>query len=186
MWCGRVSPEKRPDIFVRAVAAAGEGVTGSIYGDGVASSKIRKLITALGVDHRVKMFGAVSQGEVLEAMRDHHGFVSSSYDFDNQPMVILEAVACALPVILSDPDLAERLPPGSFRVTASASAEDLAATFRLLAEDPGVLTSMREILSVLVAGQPLNPPVDPPVDKLLESYQQAIDIQAEKQNTTTS
>lgn len=180
MWCGRVSPEKRPDVFVRAVAAAGDGVTGSIYGDGVASARIRRLIASLGVGHRVKMFGAVSQDDVLQAMLAHHGFVSSSYDFDNQPMVILEAVACGLPVILSDPDLAERLPTDGFRVAASAGAEDLAATFRLLVRDPALLASMREALSASLSEKQRNPNINSAVEKLLASYRQAIDVHAAK------
>ena len=177
MWCGRVSPEKRPDIFVRAIAAAGDSVSGSIYGDGVATTKIRTLIAALGVEHRVTMCGAVSQREVLEAMRSHDAFVSSSYDFDNQPMVILEAVACGLPVLLSDPDLAERLPDGSYMVAASASSTALGETFRALARDPGVLQAMREALSAQ-APHPQKPHHNSSTEQLLDSYRQAMELRA--------
>ena len=126
MWCGRVSPEKRPHVFVRSIAAAGPGVVADMYGDGVAMAKTRKLVAKLGVEDRVRLRGSVPQADVLAAMREHHVFVSSSYDFDNQPMVILEALATGLPIVLSDPDLAEGLPDGGYLVADSPSYRDLA------------------------------------------------------------
>lgn len=144
MWCGRVSPEKRPDVFVRAVAAAGEQVVAGIYGDGVDGARVRRLIRKLGVGHRVTMHGGVPQRQVLGAMGRHHVFVSSSHDFDNQPMVILEAISSGLPVLLCDPELAEGLPPGSFIVAQSPDPGDLTAVFVSLAADPNRIAAMSQ------------------------------------------
>lgn len=142
MWCGRVSPEKRPDVFIRAVAAAGESVVANIYGDGVSGKRARRLIRRLGVGHRVTMHGGVPQQDVLEAMKRHHVFVSTSHDFDNQPMVILEAVASGLPVVVCDPDLAEALPAGGFLVTESPQPHQLTATLLALATDSKQIATM--------------------------------------------
>lgn len=142
MWCGRVSPEKRPDAFVRAVAAAGESVHASMYGDGLAMGKVRALISRLGVGHRVHLRGSVPQHEVLDAMAKHHVFVSSSYDFDNQPMVILEALATGLPIVVSDPDLTEGLPTGGFLVADSPSPQELGAVLARLAGSDSKVSEM--------------------------------------------
>lgn len=142
MWCGRVSPEKRPDAFVRAIAATGAPVVASMYGDGVAGAKVRRLIRTLGVGHRVTMHGGVPQREVLEAMAQHHVFVSTSHGFDNQPMVILEAVAAGLPVVVCDPDLAEGLPEGGFLVADSPEPDRIAAVLDCLAGDPARIDTM--------------------------------------------
>ncbi len=148
MWCGRISPEKRPEVFVQAVAAAGEAVVANIYGDGAAAAKLQRLVKHLGVDHRVRMHGSVAQEEVLAAMQQHHAFVSSSYGFDNQPMVILEAMSCGLPIVLSDPDLGEGLPVGAYVVAATQSHQDLAAAFRLLMANTSTLPSMSTTLAI--------------------------------------
>lgn len=170
MWCGRVSPEKRPDVFVRAVTAAGESVVASIYGDGVAGTRVRRLIRRLGVAHRISMHGGVPQREVLEAMGRHHVFVSSSHDFDNQPMVILEALASGLPVVVCDPDLAEGLPDGGFIVADSPQPHRLAAVLASLATDSNQI----ETMSRAVASGTVRAAFHTHADELLETYRMAL------------
>ena len=140
MWCGRVSPEKRPQVFVDAVAQV-EGIVCDMYGDGVARDRLSARASQLPPG-RLRLRGAVPQAEVLEAMRHAHVLVSSSWDFDNQPMVILEAIATGLPVIVTDPDLAEGLPTGGRIVTSTPDAEGLADALRSLRDDPETLTVM--------------------------------------------
>src|SRR5699024_11129882 len=89
LWVGRLSPEKRPEVFVAAVDQAGAGVQGTMFGDGVA----RRAVARAAAGSRVRLGGSVPQTEVLAEMRRSHVLVSSSLDFDNQPMVILEAIA---------------------------------------------------------------------------------------------
>lgn len=173
MWCGRVSPEKRPDVFIRAVAAAGEGVEANLYGDGVAMKKARRLIHRLGVGHRVHLRGSVPQHQVLTAMHDHHVFVSSSHDFDNQPMVILEALATGVPIVVSDPDLTEGLPAGSFAVADSPSYQDLAAVLTSLQTAPEHIAAMSK--AVVAQDQRVNHLGHG--KQLLEIYHQAVNAQ---------
>ena len=142
MWCGRVSPEKRPEILIHAMASLPESVSADLYGDGLALASCRRLVHRLGVGHRVRLHGAVSREEVLRATLGSDVFVSTSYDFDNQPMVILEAIASGLPVVVSDPDLGESIPAGGFMATPDPTAESLAKTVRLLVDDPSRVPAM--------------------------------------------
>ncbi len=134
IWCGRLSPEKRPEVFVDAIAAV-QGVTADMFGDGVARTVVRRRIESVAAG-RITVHGAVPQARVLEAMRDAHVLVSSSLDFDNQPMVILEAIAAGLPVIVADPDLAESLPPDGGVVAPTPDAAGVAAALSALRDAP--------------------------------------------------
>ncbi len=143
MWCGRVSPEKRPQVFVAAIAGT-PGVRADLYGEGLALARTRRLAVPLA--GRLTLHGAVPQAEVLAAMRDADVFVSSSFDFDNQPMVMLEAVASGLPVVFCDPDLAEVVPAGGGVCTPTPDAAGLAATLASLRDDPARVTAMSAAL----------------------------------------
>jgi glycosyltransferase involved in cell wall biosynthesis len=112
-----------------------------MLGDGISRTAVARRADALGTG-RVDDRGAVPQHVVLSAMRDAHVLVSTSWDFDNQPMVLLEAVAAGLPVIVADPDLAEALPPDGHIVAASPDAEGLSAALTALAEAPERLARM--------------------------------------------
>ncbi len=139
LWCGRLSPEKRPEVFLDAVART-PGITAVMLGDGVSRSAVTHRAAAVG-DAPVEVRGAVPQREVLSAMRAAHVLVSSSWDFDNQPMVLLEAVAPGW-VIVADPDLAEALPDAGHAVSPSPDAEGLAAALAALRDDPARVTRM--------------------------------------------
>lgn len=140
VWCGRLSPEKRPAIFVDAVRQV-PGVSAEMFGDGVD----RRQVAAAAADlpaGRLTVHGGVPQSQVLDAMRRAHVLVSTSLDFDNQPMVILEGIASGLPVIVTDPDLAEMLPEDGGIVTASPDAAGVAEALRALRDDPKRITEM--------------------------------------------
>ncbi|MDO4241145.1 MAG: glycosyltransferase [Microbacteriaceae bacterium] len=131
IWVGRLSPEKRPDIFARAVAqVGGDKIDAHIYGEGMHRREVEK------VGGPAVLHGSVPQHQVLAAMRDAHLLVSTSYDFDNQPMVMLEAVASGLPVMFCDPDLAEVVPDGAGFLSETPEAAGLAASLQALLDNP--------------------------------------------------
>lgn len=134
VWCGRLSPEKRPDVFVDAIGRV-QGITAEMFGDGVARREVTRRAAGLP-QGRLTVHGGVPQTRVLEAMRDAHVLVSTSLDFDNQPMVILEGIASGLPVVVSDSDLAEMLPDEGGIVTPTPDAAGLAAVLTALRDDP--------------------------------------------------
>ncbi len=149
MWCGRVSPEKRPEVFVDAVAQV-RGITASIFGDGIARAAVTERVEALP-SGRLTVHGAVPQAQVIQAMRDAHVLVSSSLDFDNQPMVLLEAIASGLPVVVADPDLAEMLPERGHLVCDTPDAAGLVSALSRLRESPGLI---REMSGAAIAHRP--------------------------------
>ncbi|WP_449408312.1 glycosyltransferase [Microbacterium maritypicum] len=140
LWCGRLSPEKRPEVFAEAVRRT-PGIRADMVGDGVSRAAVARHARRVG-DGRLVVHGGVSQWQVLEAMREAHVLVSSSLDFDNQPMVILEGIASGLPVIVTDPDLDETVPDGAGLVTGSPDAEGLASALAALRDDPERVTRM--------------------------------------------
>ena len=168
MWCGRLSPEKRPNVFVDAVAQV-SGVAGHMFGDGVARRAVSRRAARLPAG-RLTVHGGVSQSEVIAAMRDAHVLVSSSFDFDNQPMVLLEANASGLPTIVTDPDLAEALPPGGGLVTPSPDAAGLAAILTELRDEPAQL---RRLSTAAIAHRPRTAQTTH-LNALLDVYQAAL------------
>lgn len=140
VWCGRMSPEKRPEVFIDAVRQV-SGIRAEMFGDGVSRNTLARRTADMPAG-RLTVHGGVPQRRVLEAMREAHVLVSTSLDFDNQPMVILEGIAAGLPVVVSDPDLAEMLPHGGGRVTATPDAAGLATSLMSLRDDPAAITRM--------------------------------------------
>ena len=137
LWVGRLSPEKRPEVFVDAVRRVGAEVQAIMFGDGVA----RRAVARAAGGTPVRLGGSVPQSEVLAEMRRSHVLVSSSLDFDNQPMVILEAIASGLPVLYADPDLAEVVPDGAGFMAPSPDAAGLASTLTRLLHEPELISS---------------------------------------------
>ena len=140
LWCGRLSPEKRPEVFLDAVART-PGITAVMLGDGVSRASVARHPAVTG-DGSVQVRGSVPQRDVLAEMRSAHVLVSSSWDFDNQPMVLLEAVASGLPVIIADPDLAEALPPEGHAVSPAPGPEGLSTALIALRDDPARVARM--------------------------------------------
>ncbi|MCE4025163.1 glycosyltransferase [Microbacterium sp. Au-Mic1] len=140
LWCGRLSPEKRPQVFLDAVSRT-PGIEAVMLGDGISRRAVARAASRIG-SGRVDVRGSVPQTEVLAAMRTAHVLVSSSFDFDNQPMVLLEAVAAGLPVIVADPDLSEALPRDGHLVAPRPDAAGLAEALAALRDDPAQVADM--------------------------------------------
>lgn len=138
LWVGRLSPEKRPATFAHAARTLGSAALADMYGEGLG----RRAVERIGGP--VTLHGSVPQDRVLAAMRDAHVLVSTSYDFDNQPMVMLEALASGLPIVYCDPDLAEVVTPDAGALTPSPDADGLVATVRELLAEPGRISRMSE------------------------------------------
>lgn len=145
MWCGRISAEKRPLICLEAIKEL-PNVTLDIYGDGSQVEAIKDYASKHNFGERVELMGSRSQIGIIEAMTDHDVLLYSSYGFDNQPMVLLEAVAAGLPVIYCDPDLTECMPASGALLTGDA----LAAGFKVALEDltahPEKLAAMKNVM----------------------------------------
>lgn len=141
-WVARLSPEKRPLICLEAIKDV-PGVAIDFYGEGVDEPVFRKYIKEHGLEDRARLHGRVSQIEAIKAIAEHDILIQSSYKFDNQPMVLLEAAAVGVPAILSDPDLAESLLPEGCIVTDTPDASGLRSTLTDLVGHPEKVDAMR-------------------------------------------
>lgn len=135
---GRLAKEKRLDVAIRAFnRAAIPGAELVIVGDGDQRARLEAL-----AGPGVRFLGAISEREsVAEQYLTADAMVLSSYRFDVQPMVILEAGAAELPVLYCDDRLTAGLSPATSRLVAP-DMQALAVGLREMAE-PGRLAALR-------------------------------------------
>lgn len=97
---GRLTPYKRPEDLLAAVAEV-PGVHAVIAGSGPLEEALREQATALGIEGRVHFLGFINQSELPEVYALADVLVVPS-EWENYPLVVPEAVACGLPVVLTD------------------------------------------------------------------------------------
>ena len=96
----RLGPEKRLDVLVRAVAAADEpSLMLVLAGDGPERQELVQLAGELGV--RLALLGDVDWGRIVELYVAADVFALLS-ERETWAVVVNEAAACALPLVLSD------------------------------------------------------------------------------------
>lgn len=132
VWVGRIVAEKRILEFIKGFKIAcqmfGSGeLQLTVIGAGPLSKNARRLAKSLPVIFT----GRLDRKSVLDAIKQAGAVVLSSYGFDNQPVVIAEAVTAGRPVLLCDPLIVEGLSAGSGIYAAGHEPYDFA---RLLGE----------------------------------------------------
>jgi len=99
---GRLVHQKGFDVLIRAFAVAAHDCPDlrlAIAGEGPQAGLLRELVTELKLNDRVMFLGIVSGLQAL--MHEADVFVLSSR-YEGFPNVLLEALACGLPVIATD------------------------------------------------------------------------------------
>jgi glycosyltransferase involved in cell wall biosynthesis len=101
LWlaAGRLEPLKDYPTLLRAMARTPEGTRLLVLGAGPQLGRLTELAEWLGLKHRARFAGF--EPNVMRWMRAADGFVLSSR-YEGLPMVLLEAGACALPVVATD------------------------------------------------------------------------------------
>jgi glycosyltransferase involved in cell wall biosynthesis len=95
-WIGRLSPEKGPDLAVRAMASLPSSVSLSFVGEGRERESTSRLAGELGVSDRIRWHGSVpAAGSLLRAF----DAVLLSSRTEGTPIVLLEAMAAGVPVV---------------------------------------------------------------------------------------
>jgi len=100
----RLAPLKNLNLLLEAIALVRERVPDVqllVVGDGPESVSLRRHASSIGIADRVTFAGYVSQRDTPSWYRTADVFALSS-DFDNSPNAVLEAMACALPVVTTD------------------------------------------------------------------------------------
>jgi glycosyltransferase involved in cell wall biosynthesis len=100
----RLVPLKNLQLLLEAVAIARRRVPdvhAVIVGDGPEAASLKRHVATLDLGDAVTFVGGVPHGETPPYYRAAEVFALSS-SFDNSPNVILEAMACGLPVVTTD------------------------------------------------------------------------------------
>ena len=135
-WVGRFAPEKRLDVALDAVRIA----KAELDRLGVGSDRLELHVLGGDAKHNsvAVWHGKVAPSQVGDIMAGCDAVMMTSYNFDNQPMVILEALAQGRPVVLSDPKLAREF-EGASILADDPTAKGLAKTLVRLAQDKASL-----------------------------------------------
>ena len=148
VWAGRMAPEKDLRTLLRAVTllrAAGWPAQVTLIGDGPERSRLEAQARTLGISDAVTWLGYVGDRErYLAALRASDLFVLPSLS-EGVPKVLVEAMACGLPVIASSAGAIPELLGGGRRgrLFRPGNEIDLAAAIRATAEDPAGLRRFR-------------------------------------------
>jgi len=148
-WAGRMAPEKGLGTLFRAVTlllAGGRDVELTLLGDGPERSRLEAQAQTLGITEAICWEGYVGERErYLAALQASDLFVLPSLS-EGVPKVIVEAMACGLPVVASSVGgIGALLGDGERgRLVRPGDEIDLATTIRSLLEDPATLRRFRE------------------------------------------
>jgi glycosyltransferase involved in cell wall biosynthesis len=149
---GRLTRTKGFDRLIRACSAASrEGVDLrlTILGRGSMEDELRNLGAELGLNDRLCMPGWVSQDELRTHLRAAHVFalLADTSFHDGLPNVVLEAMACGRPVILSPLPAANEIVTDGTEGFVLRHPDDVAGfvqSVRCLTTDPTLLATMGE------------------------------------------
>lgn len=98
----RLEPRMGLDLLIQAIAklkAEGVKVYLNIVGRGREREALEKLIERLGLGDQVKLLGRLSESELEEQMRTHHGMVLPTRELEGFGMSVIEAFEAGLPVL---------------------------------------------------------------------------------------
>jgi glycosyltransferase involved in cell wall biosynthesis len=110
VFAGRLSPEKGVDTLIEAVGRLGCHL--DIAGDGTERARLGERAETLAPG-LVRFHGRLPRAEVHRLFRSASVAAVPSRWFENQPMTVLEAFACGIPVVASDlGGLSELIDPG--------------------------------------------------------------------------
>lgn len=131
----RLIPGKGVELALRAVAGMGPGVQLTVAGDGPRARALTRLAHTLGVD--AQFAGWVREATKDELFDRHHVLCHAS-DRDAAPMVVVEAMARAMPVVVLDsrsvPDLVAH---GRAAIVVPRSDPELLSDALQRLRDPG-------------------------------------------------
>lgn len=138
VYAGRLGREKCIDVLIRAFAGLAAGRSAAMLvlaGHGSARPELEALARELGVAERVRFTGTLDHAALarLFAAADVFAIASTS---ETQSMVLLQAMACGLPVVgARRGGLIEHIPQDAGRLAEPGDAEDFRENLvRILAD----------------------------------------------------
>ena len=98
LFMGRLAPEKGVDTLIQAAALLPEGARLEIAGDGPERERLTAMAAELAPG-RVTFLGRLDRERLLESVRASIAVCLPARWYENQPMSILEAFSCGVPVV---------------------------------------------------------------------------------------
>lgn len=165
-YMGTLSPIKGTHVLIEAFQALGqEQATLQIHGPLHESAYLSRLRALAAHNPRIEFRGRFERDEILGVLRGLDVLVVPSVWYENSPLVIREAFAAGVPVIVSRQGaLTEMVQDGVDGLLFSpGDADDLARQMRRLLDDPELLPRLR---------QGVRPPklLDAEIDELMAIY----------------
>jgi glycosyltransferase involved in cell wall biosynthesis len=143
-FLGRLSPEKGPDVFLRAALLAQAKLADTHFvfvGDGPLAPQLRESIARFELQDRVHLAGM--RRDVAKVLNDIDVLVSSSHS-EAMPLAVMEAMASGLPVVATRvggvPDMIDQGESGW--LVAPDDFEEIAARLLQVLGTPGELARM--------------------------------------------
>ena len=117
-----------------------------IYGDGNDLTNAKKCAIIKGIDSKITFYGFTPHETILKNLKKYHLSVMASYGFDNQSMILLEAVAAGLPVLYCDPDMSEVVPKGGAMLTKTEQPPAIRDALSDILSHPTKIAKMSKIM----------------------------------------
>lgn len=141
VYCGRLSPEKGVELFLRALALVREAVPEArarLVGGGPELAALEGLVAKLDLHGAVEFVGRVPPDQVAGHVADAWALVAPSLWAEPFGLVAAEAIAQGVPVVASAVGgFAETVEPGvSGILHANGSEQELADALRSVADHP--------------------------------------------------
>lgn len=117
-----------------------------IYGSGTNSLYVSKVLELVRSDKRVEYRGVYSEDEIGKIFSNVDVVVAPSLWYENYPLVLHEALACATPVIASNiGGMAEKITDGVNGFTFNAGDVDsLSSVMEKIVSNPAILNVLKE------------------------------------------
>ncbi len=140
----RLIPRKGIDLLLRAcriLQQNGFAFQCHIVGDGPEEENLKKLSRELGISERITFHGRMERESVARFLPQCDLFVLPSYA-EGMSNAALEAMACGLPLVLTDTGGSRELIDGNGKIVAIGESLLLAATLMDLLSQPQQLREM--------------------------------------------
>ena len=145
VFVGRLSREKGVDVLIRAWQQLPGGAHLHIAGDGPDRAELEQLAESIAPG-RVTFHGQLDTAKVHDLVRSSAVFVAPSVWHENQPLAVLDALACGRPVVATKlGGMPERITPGvDGDLVPAGDAGALAAAVGALVRNPERAADMGE------------------------------------------
>lgn len=101
LFFGRLAPEKGVDVLIEALGRLPDGTALDIAGDGPARAQLQSLAQTRAPG-RIRFHGRLDRTALHQLVRSAAVVAVPSRWNENQPMAVLEAFACGVPVVTTD------------------------------------------------------------------------------------